>query len=66
MEIDYTKFVDEALPKAFNLAKTSDINGAIESLAFDTAKIQAYKDEMKEVLKCDVLFIVLTPHSNEQ
>uniref|UniRef100_A0AC34FC22 Uncharacterized protein n=1 Tax=Panagrolaimus sp. ES5 TaxID=591445 RepID=A0AC34FC22_9BILA len=33
MEVDYTKFVDEALPKASNLAKTGDVNGAIESLA---------------------------------
>jgi len=33
---------------------------------FDTVKIQNDKDKVKEVLKCVVLFILLTPHGNEQ
>jgi 26S proteasome regulatory subunit N5 len=62
MKIEYYKYMVE-----IGLQETNYLDVCRHYRAlFETAKIQADKDKMKEVLKCVVLFIVLTPHGNEQ
>uniref|UniRef100_A0AC34QPR9 PCI domain-containing protein n=1 Tax=Panagrolaimus sp. JU765 TaxID=591449 RepID=A0AC34QPR9_9BILA len=62
MRIEYYKYMVEIGLNEKNYLEVCRHYRAL----FDTAKVQSDKEKVKEVLKCVVLYILLTPHGNEQ